>query len=306
MMRGLRWSFAVMVAGFMECGFVSAAALVFQTDFGLKDGAVSAMKGVAYAVDPDLRQFDLTHEIPAYNVWEAAFRLKQTVAYWPAGTVFVNVVDPGVGTERRAVVARTKSGQFIVTPDNGSLTFLAESPGLAEVRVIDIARQRLKGSEESYTFHGRDLFAYVGARLATGRLEFQDCGVRLTNDVIRLPYEHAHRIGDRLIGSIPVLDVQYGNVWSNLPKRLFKELNPIAGEAFQVRIGHGGKTVWQGRVPFGETFGAVPTGQSVLFVNSLLEVAVALNQGNFAAAHHIGSGPDWTFEISRQPASAAR
>lgn len=277
----------------------TASALVFQTDFGLKDGAVSAMKGVAFGVDPNLRQFDLTHEIPAYNVWEAAFRLKQTVPYWPAGTVFVNVVDPGVGTERRAVVARTRDNHFIVTPDNGTLTFLAESPGLAEVRVIDISRQRLKGSEESYTFHGRDLFAYVGARLATGKLEFRDCGVRLTNEVVRLSYAKPQRAGNRLIGSIPVLDVQYGNVWSNLPKRLFQELKPVVGESFQIRIAQGGRTVWEGRVPFGETFGAVPAGQPILYVNSLLEVALALNQGNFAASNHVASGPDWTFELSR-------
>jgi hypothetical protein len=232
-------------------------------------------------------------------VWEAAFRLKQTVPYWPAGTVFVNVVDPGVGTERRAVVARTRDNHFIVTPDNGSLTFLAESPGLAEVRVLDIAKQRLKGSEESYTFHGRDLFAYVGARLATGKLMFGDCGIRLTNDVVRLTYAKPHRSGNALVGSIPVLDVQYGNVWSNLPKRLFQELKPVASETFQVRIAHSGQAVWEGRVTFGETFGAVPAGQPILYVNSLLEVALALNQGNFAIAHHVASGPDWTFEVSR-------
>src|SRR6266436_10220645 len=77
--------------------------IVFQTDFGLKDGAVSAMKGVAMSVSPDLKLYDLTHEIPAYNIWEAAYRLEQTVPYWPAGTVFVSVVDPGVGTNRRSV-----------------------------------------------------------------------------------------------------------------------------------------------------------------------------------------------------------
>src|SRR5215212_1979243 len=90
--------------------------VVFQSDFGLKDGAVSAMKGVAMGVDSSLKLFDLTHEIPAYNIWEAAYRLEQTVAYWPAGTVFVSVVDPGVGTERRSVVLKTNAGHFIVTP----------------------------------------------------------------------------------------------------------------------------------------------------------------------------------------------
>jgi S-adenosylmethionine hydrolase len=81
-------------------------ALVFQSDFGLKDGAVSCMKGVAFGVDPDLKMFDVTHEIPAYSIWEAAYQLKQTAPYWPSGTVFVSVVDPGVGTERKSVVLK--------------------------------------------------------------------------------------------------------------------------------------------------------------------------------------------------------
>jgi S-adenosylmethionine hydrolase len=71
--------------------------------------------------------FDLTHEIPPYNIWEAAYRLRQTVPYWPAGTVFVSVVDPGVGTERKSVVLKTRTGQYIVTPDNGTLTLVAET-----------------------------------------------------------------------------------------------------------------------------------------------------------------------------------
>src|SRR5436305_7685639 len=100
--------------------FAQNKIVVFQSDFGLKDGAVSAMKGVALSVSLDLKLFDLTHEIPAYNIWEAAYRLQQTVAYWPTGTVFVSVVDPGVGTNRRSVVLKTKFGHFIVTPDNGT------------------------------------------------------------------------------------------------------------------------------------------------------------------------------------------
>src|SRR3954468_17544923 len=116
--------------------------LVFQSDFGVKDGAVSAMKGVAMGVSPELKLFDLTHEIPAYNIWEAAYRLQQTVAYWPAGTVFVSVVDPGVGTERKSVVLKTKTGQFIVTPDNGTLTLIAASLGIQEIRQIDEAVNR--------------------------------------------------------------------------------------------------------------------------------------------------------------------
>ncbi len=152
------------------------SAVVFQSDFGLRDGAVSAMKGVAFGVDPAIPLFDLTHEIPPFNIWEAAYRLKQSASYWPSNTVFVSVCDPGVGTERRAVVLRTRSGHRFVTPDNGTLTFIAESLGVEELRVIDIARQRLKGSEDSYTFHGRDLFAYVAARLAAGRITLAEVG----------------------------------------------------------------------------------------------------------------------------------
>ncbi|MCT8704618.1 SAM-dependent chlorinase/fluorinase, partial [Glaesserella parasuis] len=92
----------------------AANALVLQTDFGLKDGAVSAMQGVAFGVDRELKMFDLTHEIPAYNIWEASYRLYQTATYWPAGTVFVSVVDPGVGTDRKSVVLKTKTGHYFV------------------------------------------------------------------------------------------------------------------------------------------------------------------------------------------------
>ncbi|HTH48857.1 MAG TPA: S-adenosyl-l-methionine hydroxide adenosyltransferase family protein [Candidatus Limnocylindria bacterium] len=279
------------------------SALVFQTDFGLKDGAVSAMKGVAFGVSPALKQFDLTHEIPAYNVWEAAFRLKQTTPYWPGTTVFVSVVDPGVGTARKAVVARTKSGQLIVTPDNGTLTFLAESPGLAEVREIDVARQRLKGSEASHTFHGRDVFAYVGARLAAGQLDFADVGPRLTNDVIRIAYQRANATNGVIVGGIPVLDVQYGNVWSNIPRELFAQGQPRLGEVFAVKILHAGKTVLELRAPYSTSFGDVPKGQPLLYLNSLLDVSLALNQGSFAQKFHIGSGPDWSLELRKVSAA---
>lgn len=130
-------------------------ALVLQTDFGLKDGAVSAMKGVAFGVDKQLKIYDLTHEIPAYNIWEASYRLYQTAEYWPQGTVFVSVVDPGVGTDRKSVVLKTKTGQYFVSPDNGTLTLVAQKFGIDSVRQIDEKVNRLKGSEKSYTFHGR-------------------------------------------------------------------------------------------------------------------------------------------------------
>src|SRR3982751_5816755 len=128
--------------------------VVFQSDFGVKDGAVSAMKGVALGISPDLKLFDLTHEIPAYNIWEAGYRLEQTAQYWPKGTVFVSVVDPGVGSQRKSIVLKTKSGHFFVGPDNGQFTLISKSLGIAEIHEIDEAVNRRKNSGASYTFHG--------------------------------------------------------------------------------------------------------------------------------------------------------
>ena len=148
----------------LSASLAESSALVFQSDFGEKDGAVASMRGVAYGVSPELKIFDLTHEIPTFDIWAAAYRLNQVASYWPEGTVFVSVVDPGVGTDRRSVVLKTKSGHYFVTPDNGTLTLVADELGIAGVREIDEAVNRLKNSEKSYTFHGRDVYAYTGAK----------------------------------------------------------------------------------------------------------------------------------------------
>src|SRR5580698_9659197 len=190
--------------------------VVYQTDFGLKDGAVSEMKGVSMGVSTDLKLFDLTHEIPAFDIWQAAYRLEQTVQYWPAGTVIVSVVDPGVGTTRKSVVLKTKSGHFIVTPDNGTLTLVAQSLGIDEIREIDENVNRRKDSKKSYTFHGRDVYSYTAARLAAGVITFEQVGPLLPKQVVTIPYQQAVLDGKALKGDIPVLDVQYGNVWTNI------------------------------------------------------------------------------------------
>ena len=191
-------------------------ALVLQTDFGLKDGAVSAMKGVAFGVDKQLKIYDLTHEIPAYNIWEASYRLYQTAEYWPQGTVFVSVVDPGVGTDRKSVVLKTKTGQYFVSPDNGTLTLVAQKFGIESVRQIDEKVNRLKGSEKSYTFHGRDVYAYTGARLAAGVIDYSQVGPLLESKVVMIPYQAPELKNGELSGNIPILDIQYGNVWSKV------------------------------------------------------------------------------------------
>ena len=186
-----RW-FAVAVLVFATLTCAARAAdhpLVLQTDFGLKDGAVAAMRGVAASVSARLVIHDLSHENTPFDIWEAAYRLKQTAPYWPEGTIFVSVVDPGVGTERRSVVLKTRSGHFFVGPDNGTWTLVAEDLGIAAVRAIDETRHRRPGSAASYTFHGRDIYAFVGARLAAEVVAFEDVGLLLPPRVENIPYE---------------------------------------------------------------------------------------------------------------------
>lgn len=274
--------------------------LVFQSDFGQKDGAVAAMKGVALDVSPALKLVDLTHEIPAFNVWEAAYRLVQTMPYYPKGTVFVSICDPGVGTERKSVVVLTKSGHYVVTPDNGTLTFVAEQLGIATRRQIDEAVNRRRQSGESYTFHGRDVYAYTGARLAAKVITFAQVGSPLAGDVVRIPYQAAAFDGKTLRGNLPVLDVQFGNVWSNIPKALVERANVAAGDTLTVTIREGDRVVYTGDVRYVNTFGDVPEGAPVAYLNSLLNLSVAINLGNFAATHHIGSGPDWHLDVEKK------
>lgn len=273
--------------------------VVFQSDFGLKDGAVAAMKGVAMGVDSSLKLFDLTHEIPAYNIWEAAYRLEQTVTYWPAGTVFVSVVDPGVGTNRKSVVLKTNSGHFIVTPDNGTLTLIAASEGIAEIREIDEAVNRRKGSEKSYTFHGRDVYAYTAARLAAGKISFEQVGPALPKQVVRIPYQEAIMEGNTIKGTIAILDIQYGNIWTNIPANLFKQLGLKYGDKLNVTIWHNKSKVYQGTMPYTETFGAVAEGKPLAYQNSLLQLSFALNMGNFSNTYKVYSGSDWRVEITK-------
>ncbi|MFB0970453.1 MAG: S-adenosyl-l-methionine hydroxide adenosyltransferase family protein [Pseudomonadales bacterium] len=265
-------------------------ALVFQSDFGNKDGAVPSMKGVAYSVSSELQMFDLTQENTPYTIWEAAYRLNQTASYWPAGTVFVSVVDPGVGTHRKSVVLKTKTGHYFVTPDNGSLTLVAETMGIDAVREIDEAVNRLKGSEKSYTFHGRDVYAYTGARLAARVIDFQSVGTLLPAEVMSMPYEKSHLDGKQLKGHIPILDVQYGNVWTNIEREKLVALGMSPGDSAQVTISENGNVIYDETIPYVKTFGEVNKGKAAIYINDLLNVAFAINQGDFAATFGVNSG----------------
>ncbi|MFH6997790.1 S-adenosyl-l-methionine hydroxide adenosyltransferase family protein [Flavobacterium sp. FlaQc-57] len=280
-------------------GFSQNNVLVFQSDFGLKDGAVSAMKGVAMGVSTDLKIFDLTHEIPAYNIWEAAYRLSQTAQYYPAGTVFVSVCDPGVGTARHSVVLLTKSGHYFVTPDNGTLTLIAEQLGIQEIREIDEVKNRRQDSNESYTFHGRDVYAFTGARLASKAITFDEVGSKLPSEVVKIDYQKPVFEKGMIKGGIPILDVQYGNVWTNIDKKTFVNLGLKTGDLVKIQIFKGTKKVYEGKLKFVNTFGEVTVGTPVAYFNSLLNFSLAINQGSFSEKYKIYSGAEWSILLSK-------
>lgn len=274
--------------------------LVFQSDFGLVDGAVSAMKGVAYKVDSQLIISDITHDITPYNIFEASYRLFQTVDYWPAGTVFVSVVDPGVGSDRKSIVARTAKGQYVVTPNNGTLTHLSAFGGIEEIREIEESTNRLKNSALSYTFHGRDIYAYTGARLASGVIGYEEVGPALgLDELISLELFGAVQTDSSVSGRVDILDVRFGSLWTSVPFESFKSLGFVFGDDVDVRIFRGDILVYANRVTYGRSFSAVRPGMPIIYMNSVNHMALAVNLGSFAETYHIGVGSEWTISFSR-------
>ena len=273
--------------------------LVFQSDFGLVDGAVSAMYGVAYTVEPRLNIHDLTHDITPYNIWEASYRLIQTIRYWPQGTIFVSVVDPGVGSDRKSVVVKTASGHYVVTPDNGTLTHIIRFDGIEAVREIDEHVNRLPRSGESYTFHGRDVFAYTGARLAAGIIDFEGVGPEMKpEDLVRLPIIEPRLEGSAVCGTIDVLDVRFGSLWTNIPRTLFLQTGVHYGDRVSITIENDTRCVYRNIMLFAKSFADVYMGEALAYVNSLDCMAVAINQGSFARAYNIGTGNSWRIRIA--------
>ena len=274
--------------------------LVLQSDFGLVDGAVSAMIGVALEESPTLKIHHLTHDITPYNIFEGSYRLFQTVNYWPAGTTFVSVVDPGVGSKRKSVVAKTKKGQYIVTPDNGTLSFIKKHVGIEAIREISEVENRRKDTEHSYTFHGRDVYAYTGAKLASGHISFEEVGPELkVEDIVEIQVVETTIADHYVSGAIDILDVRFGSLWTSLTREEFCTLKPEFGDRFEVTIYNNDMLVYQNQVTYGKSFADVRIGQPILYINSLYRVGLAINQGSFAKAYNVGVGAQWHIEIKR-------
>ena len=276
--------------------------LVFQTDFTYKESAISAMYGVVKSVDRELEIMDGTHEIPQYDVWSASFRLFQPMPFWPEGTIFVSVVDPGVGTPRKACVAKTADGYYVVTPDNGALTHLKHHVGITEVREIDETVNRLKGknTEETNVFHGRDLFGYCAAKLASGLISFEEVGPAYSVDeIVTMPIHEPKFENGKVKGIFEIGDPNFGNLWTNIPLSLFTEAGFVYGDHLNLTIRHKGSVVFSEKLLFHKSFGFVEKGDPIIYTNETMMVSLAISQGSFSERYNLDFGPQWEVEFEK-------
>ncbi|MBE7720401.1 SAM hydrolase/SAM-dependent halogenase family protein [Lacrimispora indolis] len=276
--------------------------LVFQTDFTYKEGAVSSMYGVVKCVDRELEIMDGTHELPQYDTWSASYRLYQSLQFWPEGTIYVSVVDPGVGTGRRPCVAKTVDGYYIVSPDNGSLTHVKRKIGIESVREIDesVNRLRGKGTEGVAIFHGRDLFGYTAARLASGIIDFEGVGPEYpVEEIVEHPILEPTVTPGKVEGIFEINDPNFGNLWTNIPLKDFKEAGFEYGDFVNLVIKYKDKIVFEQKVLFHQSFGFAKKGDPMIYNNELMKVAVAVSQGDFCSEYHLGYGAEWTVEFTK-------
>ena len=275
-------------------------AILLQTDFSLSWGAVASMKGVMRQVDPQLDVVDLCHEIRTYDPWEASLSLAAVEPYWPKGTIFVSVVDPGVGTARRACAALLKDGNIIITPDNGTLTHMKIKPGIQEIREIDETINRFHPDEEVSVFHGRDLFGYCAARLASGIITFAEVGPEYPVDetVMAEEYFLHPSYEDGVWSAVLMTGLRhFGGVELNISNREWEAHRYPFGTMFQVEIYQEGKLVMDETIPYVQTFGDVKEGMPLLYRGSSSYLSLDCNQASFMDRYHVDFGKTWTATI---------
>jgi S-adenosylmethionine hydrolase len=255
--------------------------IVFMTDFGTVDDSVAICKGVMYSIDPELRIVDLTHQVTPFSILDGARFLYGATAYYPAGTVFVVVVDPGVGSARRAVVVKSGRGQYFVLPDNGLMTLVEDRDRIEAAREIT-NRNWMIGAALSSTFHGRDIFSPVGAHLAHGE-DWTEVGPELpAKDLVRLRLAPA-KLDDRgLHGEVIATDGPFGNLVTNISGEDFLKLGYGRGQNVHVVLGKAEMSI-----PFVRTFSDVALKKPLLYIDSRGHLGLAVNQGSFAATYNI-------------------
>lgn len=276
---------------------VESPIVLFLSDFGSRDGAVAACKGVMLDIAPHLRIVDVTHEVPAYDVQAAAEVLEQSLPYFAPGAVAVAVVDPGVGGDRRAMAARTRRGHLLVGPDNGIFTLVLQAEGLE--RAVELRNSRyFRGDSASSTFHGRDLFAPVAAHLAAG-VPLDSLGPPIVP--MRLPLEPARLTDDAIAGIVRYIEDPYGNVVTNVPPALLDSLGARPGDTLELRVR--GRAL---RLPWLRTFSDVPRGAALALLHSRALLSFSVNQGDFAGRYGIRRNDSLTLRRAADIASPPR
>ena len=292
-----RLQFVVLITLFaLSCAGLAKAAnpptVVFMTDFGVVDDSVAICKGVMLSITPDLRIVDLTHQVTPYSILDGARYLFGATPYYPTGTVFVVVVDPGVGSTRKAVVVKSKRGEYFVLPDNGLITLVAGRDGLEGAREIT-NRDWMIGSALSSTFHGRDIFSPVGAHLARGD-DWTQVGPELAVDkLVRMDLAPVKTDERGLHGEIIATDGPFGNLVTNIDGTDFLKLGYQHGD--KVRVTFGSEVLV---VPFVRTFSDVPLKKPLLYIDSRGRVGLAVNQGSFVEVYKVK--PPVSLDLARK------
>ena len=253
--------------------------IVFMTDFGTANDAVAICKAVMVGIAPAARIMDITHQVTPYSIEEAARFLESVSPYYPAGTVFVAVVDPGVGTSRKAIIVKSKKGQFFVLPDNGLITPVMDRDGLDSAREITNPNWMIQSAISS-TFHGRDIFSPAGAHLAAG-WDFNLVGPEVPQ-LVRLTPKTSTTTDKGIAGDIIALDDPFGSLVTDIPGDEFKNLGYNLGDKLRIEINKKSVTL-----PYVKTFMDVPVGDSLLFIDSRGRVSIAVNQGNYSKKFNI-------------------
>ena len=275
-------------------------AVVLQTDFGEGNVSVSTMKGVCRIVDPTLEVFDSTHSVRPFDVLNASDALFYVIPFWPAGTVFVSVVDPGVGTSRKSCVALLENGSYVVTPDNGTLTYIKDRLGIKQVRQIDETTNRYPTTRDVHIFHGRDVYAYTAARLAGGVIDYEGVGPEYpVSQIVEAPYVKPRKLPDGVYGMIADSSTHFGLVTTNIPFRWLAECGMEYGDNVKIRIEHSGECVLEEIVPIAKSFGFVPEGSDLVYNSETSMIEVATNRRNMVVERNLGDGADWTLAVRK-------
>ena len=257
----------------------SRPVIAFMTDFGTANDAVAICRAVIYGIAPDIRMTDITHQVTPYSIEEASRFLYGVTPYYPAGTVFLVVVDPGVGTSRKAIAVKSKKGQYFILPDNGVITPVLDRDGLDTAREITNQHWMIQGPLSS-TFHGRDIFSPAAAHLAAG-WEFDLVGPPV-HQLVRLSAKAPVISAKGIEGDVIGLDDPFGSLITNISGEDFRQLGYNPGDKVSVQINK--KVV---ALPYAKTFMDVPVGEPLLYIDSRGRVGIAVNQGNYSRKFNI-------------------